>query len=67
MGSLSHYINARTNGYHDLPQFPTVQPDPSVRNVPTEMTPKVAKKQVVVGKKASFYSDSNNSSSVEEG
>ena len=27
MGSLSHYINTRAVGYHDLPQFPEVAPE----------------------------------------
>ncbi len=67
MGSLSHYINARANGYHDLPSFPEIQPDPTVRNVPTESTPKIAKKPVSVGKKTSFYTDSENSSPPDEG
>ncbi|XP_065225046.1 AP-3 complex subunit beta-1 [Planococcus citri] len=66
MGSLSHYINARANGYHDLPSFPEVQPDTSARNVPTENTPKVAKKQISINKKKSFYSDSDNTSSPDE-
>jgi len=69
MGSLSHYINARANGYHDLPAFPETAPDTSVRNVPTESVTKPIKKQVTVGKKASFYSDSDsdNSSPPNEG
>lgn len=67
MGSLSHYINARANGYHDLPSFPEVQPDPTVRNVPTEHTPKISKKHVSINKKKSFYSDSDNTSSPDEG
>lgn len=33
LGSLAHYLNARTTGYHDLPPFPTVAPDSSVRGV----------------------------------
>lgn len=33
LGSLSHYLNIRASGYHDLPQFPKVAPDSSVRNV----------------------------------
>lgn len=69
MGSLSHYINARTNGYHDLPVFPETAPDPSVRNVPTVTVTKPAKKQVTTSKKTSFYSDtdSDNSSPPNEG
>lgn len=33
LGSLAHYLNSRTTGYHDLPPFPKVAPDSSVRNV----------------------------------
>lgn len=33
LGSLSHFINAKATGYHDLPEFPSEAPDPSVRNV----------------------------------
>lgn len=62
MGSLSHYINARAFGYHDLPSFPEAAPDQSVRNVPADITPKIIKKQITSSKKKSFYSDSDNSS-----
>ncbi|XP_055380324.1 AP-3 complex subunit beta-2 [Condylostylus longicornis] len=33
LGSLSHYMNIRAAGYKDLPDFPEVPPDPSVRNI----------------------------------
>ena len=33
LGSLSHFLNARANGYQDLPEYPETAPDPSVRNV----------------------------------
>lgn len=33
LGSLSHLLNARASGYQELPDFPDVPPDPSVRNV----------------------------------
>lgn len=33
LGSLSHYLNMPVSGYHDLPEFPEVAPDPSVRCV----------------------------------
>ena len=33
MGSLSHMINLKAGGYQELPEFPEVAPDPSVRNV----------------------------------
>lgn len=33
LGSLSHYLNVRATGYHDIPDFPEVPTDSSVRNV----------------------------------
>ncbi|PRD34080.1 UNVERIFIED_CONTAM: AP-3 complex subunit beta-1 [Trichonephila clavipes] len=70
LGSLSHYINARTIGYHDLPDFPETVPDPSVRNVENQMpwqefnlSKKKKKKKVV--KKKSFYSETESSSAEE--
>ncbi|CAG9540238.1 unnamed protein product [Cercopithifilaria johnstoni] len=32
LGSLSHFLNQRCRRYRDLPQFPEIAPDPSVRN-----------------------------------
>lgn len=29
LGSLSHYLNVKANGYQDLPDFPEEAPDPS--------------------------------------
>lgn len=37
LGSLSHYLNIRATGYHDLPTFPTEAPDSSVRDTVLEM------------------------------
>lgn len=33
LGSLSHLMNARAAGYQELPEYPEVPPDTSVRNV----------------------------------
>ncbi|KAG5667756.1 hypothetical protein PVAND_015726 [Polypedilum vanderplanki] len=33
LGSMSHFLNQRVNGYQPLPDFPTTAPDASVRNV----------------------------------
>ena len=33
VGSLSHMINLKASGYQELPPYPEVAPDPSVRNV----------------------------------
>lgn len=41
LGSLSHYLNIRATGYHDLPMFPEVAPDSSVRNVELANEPAV--------------------------
>ncbi|XP_071449577.1 AP-3 complex subunit beta-1 [Hetaerina americana] len=63
LGSLSHYINSRAVGYHDLPPFPEVPPPSSVREVEPPVVWKEAartKKQTV--KKRSFYSESEESS-----
>ncbi|VDK68141.1 unnamed protein product [Litomosoides sigmodontis] len=32
LGSLSHFLNQRCKRYRDLPQFPEIPPDPSMRN-----------------------------------
>jgi len=59
LGSLSHMINSKAVGYQDLPAYPEVQPDPTVRNV--EVVDKVWGNQMLVAntgnKKSSFYSD----------
>lgn len=39
LGSLSHYLNARATGYHDIPDFPEVAPDSSVRHVESPTVP----------------------------
>ena len=33
LGSLSHLLNMRATGYQDLPSFPEVAPDPTLRNI----------------------------------
>merc|ERR1711936_745064 len=39
LGSLSHFINARANGYQDLPEYPEIPPDPKVRAVEVAKPP----------------------------
>ncbi|XP_022216218.2 AP-3 complex subunit beta-2 [Drosophila obscura] len=34
LGSLSHYLNMPATGYKELPTFPVLAPDSSVRNIP---------------------------------
>lgn len=46
LGSLSHYLNIRATGYHDLPMFPEVAPDSSVRNVEVVVTNEAAPEPV---------------------
>ena len=56
LGSLSHYINMRAAGYNDLPQFPEVAADSSVRNIEGfmhETVPKVSDVAQATGKKTS--------------
>ncbi|GFR85255.1 AP-3 complex subunit beta, partial [Elysia marginata] len=68
LGSLSHLLNMKTTGYQELPEWPVVAPDASVRNV--ELPPVwKEEKEPVRGKKAkqrqpstdlkSFYSSSS--------
>lgn len=65
VGSLSHMINLKANGYQELPQYPEVAPDPSVRNVEVTSfwTPGNKKKNA---KKTSFYSSDSGSESGSE-
>ena len=71
LGTLSHTINTRAQGYQELPDWPETAPDASVRNVDIPM-PWVAdgvggklnkNKKGQEKKKKSFYSE-NESSSV---
>ncbi|XP_037570258.1 LOW QUALITY PROTEIN: AP-3 complex subunit beta-2-like [Dermacentor silvarum] len=69
IGSLSHFINGKANGYQELPDFPEVAPDTSVRNVevPTVwQEAKSSKKKKQVVKKKSFYSETDSSHSADE-
>ena len=50
LGSMSHYLNAKVSGYQDLPDFPEVAPDPSVRNVEPPKAPNPWEKTVEANK-----------------
>lgn len=79
LGSLSHYLNIKANGYHDLPPFPKNAPDSSVRGVDnsanepsnnteqnenSDWSDKPTKSSKKPNKKnESFYSESENESS----
>ncbi|KAH8289282.1 hypothetical protein KR054_002960 [Drosophila jambulina] len=41
LGSLSHYLNMPASGYKELPPFPAIPPDSSVRNIPGFMQEKL--------------------------
>ncbi|CAG0883112.1 unnamed protein product [Darwinula stevensoni] len=74
IGTLSNYINAKAMGYWELPAFPEVPPDPSVRNVEIPSSPswpapaRTARKPHTKGKtsKVSFYSESEEEGEEEE-
>lgn len=65
LGSLAHLLNMKTTGYQELPEWPLVAPDPSVRNV--ELPPTWQEKKEPSRKKQkqpstdvkSFYSSSS--------
>ena len=69
LGTLSHMINVKANGYQELPDWPEVPPDPSVRDVDVQMSwmassgakSKLGKKKAE--KEKSFYSEDESSSS----
>lgn len=50
LGSMSHYLNARANGYQDLPDYPEVAPDASERNVEPPRAPNPWEKTVEANK-----------------
>ena len=69
LGTLSHTINTRAQGYQELPDWPEMAPDPSVRNVDVMMPWPVAgavgkgkSKKTKPEKKKSFYSENESSS-----
>lgn len=66
LGTLSHVINLKAQGYQELPEWPQTAPDPSVRNVEvTEPWTEKYRKKPSEGKKKkkTFYSESEASSS----
>jgi AP-3 complex subunit beta len=69
LGTLSHMICAKANGYQELPDWPEVAPDSSVRNVEVPIpwtstsTSKVKASKKKPEKPKSFYSEDESSSS----
>lgn len=65
LGTLSHVLNMRATGYQELPEWPEVAPDPTVRNVelPPVWTEKPSKHTGTKKKQdlKSFYSESESS------
>jgi AP-3 complex subunit beta len=69
LGTLSHAINIKVNGYKNLPDFPTVAPDPTVRNVPIPVKEEIAQSGTKSGgssKTAKISSQSSNNKDLEE-
>ncbi|KAL5004173.1 hypothetical protein ScPMuIL_017629 [Solemya velum] len=69
LGTLSHILNNRATGYQELPEWPEVAPDPSVRLEPqVEWKPTSEKESRKTREKPqkSFYSSGEDSSSVDE-
>ncbi|KAM9840886.1 AP-3 complex subunit beta-1 [Aulostomus maculatus] len=70
LGTLSHSLNVKASGYQELSDWPTVAPDPSVRNV--EVIEPVKEWAPLVGKKRQpksdekFYSDEEDEKEDEE-
>ncbi|XP_043933750.1 AP-3 complex subunit beta-2 isoform X2 [Protopterus annectens] len=63
LGSLSHLLNAKASGYQELPNWPEVAPDPSVRNVEIpEWTKCSAREKRKEKAEKPFYSDSEGES-----
>lgn len=75
VGTLAHFLNQTTPGYEELPDFPEVQPDPSVRvPPPVETLPVKDAKDLYVrtsdpdfrSKKVAFYSDDDSGEDDDE-
>ena len=60
LGSMSHYLNAKVMGYHELPEFPEAPPDPSVRNVEPPKAPNPWEKTVQANKSKKKAAATNN-------
>lgn len=71
LGSLSHFLNQRCRRYRDLPQFPEIPPDPSMRNTTDveEMNDdiqKIHETEDDESEEGDFYSDDEEESEKDE-
>ncbi|MFH4978894.1 hypothetical protein AB6A40_005603 [Gnathostoma spinigerum] len=70
LGSLSHLLNQRCAHYRDLPPFPEVAPDPSVRSSSVELAPtssdSKSRPERFSGNEENFYSDEDEQEVGEE-
>lgn len=66
LGSLSHYLNMTVSGYNDLPIFPEIAPDPTVRNVEISPENKPKVDQSLLKREANSKRSTNNSDDSEE-
>ncbi|XP_039629498.1 AP-3 complex subunit beta-2 [Polypterus senegalus] len=67
LGSLSHLLNAKAVGYQELPDWPEMAPDPSVRNVEVPEWTKCSSREKRKEKmEKPFYSDSEGESGPTE-
>ncbi|KAH9524487.1 AP-3 complex subunit beta-2 [Bulinus truncatus] len=57
LGSLAHLLNMKTTGYQELPDWPLVAPDPSVRNVELPPTWQEKREQTKPKKQKSASAD----------
>ncbi|KAH8308564.1 hypothetical protein KR018_005871 [Drosophila ironensis] len=53
LGSLSHYLNMPATGYKELPSFPAIAPDTSVRNIAGFMQEKLPGEESPAGRSKS--------------
>lgn len=49
LGTLSHFLNQRCNRYKDLPAFPEVAPDPSLRRSSSKTLDVITDEQLLHG------------------
>ncbi|XP_015794283.1 AP-3 complex subunit beta-2 [Tetranychus urticae] len=63
IGTLSHFLDKKVSGYEELPDFPTEQPDTSVRHKPVSEEPPPP---VLLKNENNFFTDSSYSDEDDE-